>query len=41
MFAVVGVLLERLIPHGMTKRGRDRGSWETPPEMVDQAWTDL
>lgn len=33
--------LERLIPHGMTKRGRDRGSWETPPEMVDQAWTDL
>ncbi|MFH4275930.1 RtcB family protein, partial [Acinetobacter baumannii] len=33
--------LERLIPHGMTKRGRDRGSWETPPEMVDQAWADL
>ncbi|MEG0198409.1 MAG: RtcB family protein, partial [Acinetobacter sp.] len=35
--------LERLIPHGMTKtRGRrDQGSWETPPEMVDQAWTDL
>ena len=26
--------LERLIPHGMTKRGRDKGSWETPPEMV-------
>ncbi|MDQ8936232.1 RtcB family protein [Acinetobacter rudis] len=34
--------LERLIPHGMTKgHGRDRGSWETPPELVDQAWADL
>jgi tRNA-splicing ligase RtcB len=33
--------LERLIPHGMTKRGRDKGSWETPPEMVDQAWAGL
>lgn len=34
--------LERLIPHGMTKgRGRDRGSWENPPEMVDQAWANL
>jgi tRNA-splicing ligase RtcB len=25
----------------MTKRGRDKGSWETPPEMVDQAWAGL
>lgn len=35
--------LERLIPHGMTKtRGqRDRGSWHTPPELVDQAWAEL
>lgn len=33
--------LERLIPHGMTKRGRDKGSWETPPEIVDQAWAGL
>ncbi|MDQ9020241.1 RtcB family protein [Acinetobacter sichuanensis] len=35
--------LERLIPHGMTKtRGhRDRGSWNTPPERVDQVWAEL
>lgn len=35
--------LERLIPHGMTKtRGqRDRGSWHTPPELIDQAWAEL
>ncbi|WP_151709496.1 RtcB family protein [Acinetobacter brisouii] len=35
--------LERLIPHSMTKtRGqRDRGSWHTPPELVDQAWAEL
>lgn len=35
--------LERLIPHGMTKgRGRrDRGSWDTPTERVDQAWAEL
>lgn len=35
--------LERLIPHGMTKGrgGRDRGSWENPPELVDQTWADL
>lgn len=38
-----GSELERLIPHGMTKtRGqRDRGSWHTPPELVDQAWAEL
>ncbi len=33
--------LERLIPHGMTKKGRDRGSWDTPTERVDQAWAEL
>ena len=35
--------LERLIPHGITKgRGRrDRGSWDTPTERVDQAWAEL
>ena len=33
--------LERLIPHGMTKGRRDRGSWETPPEKIDQAWSEL
>lgn len=35
--------LERLIPHGMTPKrsGRDRGSWDTAPERVDQAWAEL
>lgn len=33
--------LERLIPHGMTKGGRDRGSWDTPPERIDYAWAEL
>lgn len=35
--------LERLIPHGMTpkRRGRDRGSWDTAPERIDQVWSEL
>ena len=35
--------IERAVPHGMTprKRGRDTGSWENPPSMVDQAWATL
>lgn len=33
--------LERLIPHGMTKRGRDKGSWENPSERVDAVWAEL
>lgn len=35
--------LERLIPHGMSpkNRGRDRGSWDTAPDRVDQAWAEL
>jgi tRNA-splicing ligase RtcB len=35
--------IEKAIPHGMTPkfRGRDRGSWETPPSPVDVAWGKL
>jgi tRNA-splicing ligase RtcB (3'-phosphate/5'-hydroxy nucleic acid ligase) len=35
--------IEKAIPHGMTPkfRGRDRGSWETPPSPVDVAWAKL
>lgn len=35
--------IERAVPHGMTprQRGRDQGSWEDPPERVDQAWSTL
>ncbi|MBW8897348.1 MAG: RtcB family protein, partial [Massilia sp.] len=39
--------IERAVPHGMSPKvrgfkgrssGRDRGSWDTPPQPVDQAW---
>ena len=32
--------IERAVPHGMTPRGRgrDAGSWENPPSLVDEAW---
>ena len=38
--------IERAIPHGMTPktrgyRGRDEGSWNTPPAPVDAAWAQL
>jgi tRNA-splicing ligase RtcB len=38
--------IERAVPHGMSPKtrsfkGRDRGSWETPPQPVDQAWMAL
>jgi tRNA-splicing ligase RtcB len=38
--------IERAIPHGMSPktrgfRGRDEGSWNTPPAPVDQAWGQL
>lgn len=32
--------IERAIPHGLSK-GRDKGSWETPPRSVDAAWAQL
>ncbi|MES2743639.1 MAG: RtcB family protein [Pseudomonadota bacterium] len=38
--------IERAIPHGMSPktrgfRGRDEGSWHTPPSAVDAAWAGL
>lgn len=38
--------IERAIPHGMSPktrnyRGRDEGSWHTPPAAVDAAWAQL
>jgi tRNA-splicing ligase RtcB len=35
--------IEKAVPHGMSphRRGRDEGSWENPPSLVDQAWATL
>ena len=38
--------IEKAIPHGMSPktrsyRGRDEGSWHTPPQAVDTAWLQL
>jgi tRNA-splicing ligase RtcB len=38
--------IERAVPHGMSPKtrgfkGRDKGSWDTPPQPVDQAWMAL
>ena len=35
--------IERAVPHGSNprSRGRDQGSWENPPESVDQIWATL
>jgi len=35
--------IERAVPHGSSprSRGRDQGSWENPPETVDQVWAGL
>lgn len=38
--------IERSVPHGMSPKtrgfkGRDKGSWETPPRAVDAAWLQL
>src|ERR1700750_404643 len=35
--------IERAVPHGSVPRhrGRDTGSWENPPETVDQVWATL
>ena len=35
--------IEQAIPHGLTPRhrGRDAGSWSTPPAAVDEAWRQL
>ncbi|MEH0166726.1 RtcB family protein [Roseateles microcysteis] len=35
--------IEKAVPHGSVPRGRgrDTGSWENPPETVDQVWATL
>jgi tRNA-splicing ligase RtcB len=37
--------IEKAVPHGMTpirhRAGRDKGTWENPPSLVDQAWAML
>ncbi|MCU0869178.1 MAG: RtcB family protein [Burkholderiales bacterium] len=34
--------IERAVPHGFAKRGRDRGRWErSPPAAADTAWSTL
>ncbi|MBS0368081.1 MAG: RtcB family protein [Proteobacteria bacterium] len=35
--------IEQAVPHGSVPRhrGRDSGSWENPPTLVDQAWATL
>lgn len=38
--------IEKAIPHGMSPKtrsfkGRDQGSWESPPSAVDNAWAEL
>ena len=35
--------IEKAVPHGFSpkNRGRDNGAWDTPPELVDQAWSTL
>ena len=35
--------IERAVPHGSSprNRGRDQGSWENPPDAVDQVWATL
>ncbi|KJV05358.1 RtcB family protein [Methylocucumis oryzae] len=33
--------IEKAVPHGLTFKGRDKGSWENPPATVDSAWAQL
>ena len=35
--------IERAVPHGrtMTRGGRDKGAWDTPPDTVDAMWGEL
>ncbi|MDO5691243.1 MAG: RtcB family protein [Pseudomonadota bacterium] len=39
----VRAAIEKAVPHGLTpkKFGRDKGSWETPPNEADAAWAML
>ncbi|HYR41321.1 MAG TPA: RtcB family protein [Methylomirabilota bacterium] len=33
--------IEAAVPHGRTPRGRDKGSWHTPPPPAVEAWSGL
>src|SRR6266478_2266413 len=33
--------IEAAVPHGISFRGRDQGSWGQPPAHVDAAWGEL
>ena len=34
--------IEQMVPHGRNpRRGRDPGAWQTPPDIVNQAWATL
>jgi tRNA-splicing ligase RtcB (3'-phosphate/5'-hydroxy nucleic acid ligase) len=33
--------IERAVPHGRSTGKRDVGSWNTPPQLVDAAWSQL
>ena len=33
--------IEKAVPHGLTFKGRDKGSWENPPSYVNAAWAEL
>src|SRR5262245_58253152 len=39
--SVLRSAIEHAVPHGKTLGKRDKGAWNTPPESVDQAWTQL
>src|SRR5574338_672339 len=38
MWDAIRTLIEKYIPHGMTKGSNDRGSWTNPPKAVEKAW---
>jgi tRNA-splicing ligase RtcB len=37
----VRAAIERAVPHGKSRGGRDRGAWGEPPSDVDRAWGPL
>src|SRR5882762_1974766 len=37
----VRTAIERAVPHGFAPRGRDQGSWHTPPAAAQAVWAEL
>ncbi len=33
--------IERAVPHGLTRRRRDKGSWEKPPKAALEVWSEM